>query len=246
MPSPIRETFELLDYTHPDPVWNVAMDEALLERRNAGGGRALLRFWEPAEPMVVIGRSSRIASEVKLDTCQSDGVPVVRRCSGGAAIVSAPGCLMYAVFLPYTKYPSLKLLDQAHRFVMGTIQQAISRLGIATEFRGTCDLVLRNRKFSGNAMRVTRDWLLYHGTMITSMELSLVSKYLGEPDRQPDYREQRAHDEFITQLPLSANRLKNVLIDEWNATVAVSDWAENETEKLVREKYALRSWNHKR
>ena len=47
--------------------------------------------------MVVVGRSSRLDEEVHLDACRAAGVPVLRRPSGGAAIVSGPGCLMYAL-----------------------------------------------------------------------------------------------------------------------------------------------------
>ena len=82
------------------PAENLALDEALLltaeeEKRQ----QEVLRLWEPRQPFVVLGSSSRIAAEVRLDGCRDRGIPVLRRTSGGAAIVAGPGCLMYALVL---------------------------------------------------------------------------------------------------------------------------------------------------
>ena len=76
----------------------------------------------------MIGRSSRIAAEVRRDLCDELRIPVLRRTSGGAAIVAGPGCLMYALVLSYALRPTLRAIDVAHRFVLGTIATALSRL----------------------------------------------------------------------------------------------------------------------
>ena len=75
---------KLLDLTLSSPEENLALDEALLEEAEAGGGSdELLRLWEPLAPMVVVGRSSRVAGEVNVDACREKGVPILRRCGGG-------------------------------------------------------------------------------------------------------------------------------------------------------------------
>ena len=238
--------FELLDFTHPLPVWNVALDESLLLEREQLGGYALLRLWEPATPFVVMGRSSRYNTEVNVPACESDDVPFFRRCSGGASIVTGPGCLMYAVLIPFASRPELRALEVAHQFVMSKIQQAVTRLEFEVSMQGTCDLTFRNQKFSGNAMRVTRDWLLYHGTILCSMNLKWISKYLGSPDRQPDYRKQRTHDEFVTQLPCTTQEVKSALIEVWQADSRIEEFPESRTQELVASRYSLDSWNRKR
>jgi len=74
--------------------------KALLEEAEAAGRPTeTLRFWEAGHPFVVLGRSSRLAAEVHGDACRSLGIPVLRRPSGGAAVVTGPGCLMYALVL---------------------------------------------------------------------------------------------------------------------------------------------------
>jgi lipoate-protein ligase A len=102
----------LLDLTLPTAAENLALDEALLdEAEAAGGSQELLRLWEPQQTLVVVGRGSQLAHEVDLAACRRDGVPVLRRSSGGAAIVSGRGCLMYAVVLSQTLRPELRSID---------------------------------------------------------------------------------------------------------------------------------------
>lgn len=97
------------DHPLPTPAENLAFDEALLEwaEENVPDGE-FLRLWESPTPMVVVGRSSRVAKEVNEAFCRQENIPILRRSSGGAAIVTGPGCLMYAVVLSYTKRPELK------------------------------------------------------------------------------------------------------------------------------------------
>src|ERR1700749_4064597 len=123
---------QFLDLTLPTAVENVALDEALLDAAEASAAEAesgargeVLRLWEPQETMVVVGNSSRLTEEVRFDACAARGVPVLRRASGGAAIVSGPGCLMYAVVLSYELRPELRLIDHAHHFVLDTIAEAL-------------------------------------------------------------------------------------------------------------------------
>ena len=126
------------DITLPTPAQNLAFDELLLESAETGPPeREFLRLWEPAAPMVVVGRSSHVEQEVDLDFCNANDIPVLRRSSGGAAIVTGPGCLMYAVVLSFARRPALKDISKAHSFVL---RQLISTLGplVAAQGRVTC------------------------------------------------------------------------------------------------------------
>ena len=97
---------KLLDLTLPTGEENLALDEALLELSNRNAEYDdVLRIWEPHAPMVVLGRASKAKEEVDLDFCDHAGIPVLRRCSGGATVVSMPGCLMYAVVLSFDRFP---------------------------------------------------------------------------------------------------------------------------------------------
>ena len=234
---------QLLDLTL-SPVLNLALDDALLESAEASDSHPeVLRLWQPATPMVVIGRSSPLTQEVNLDFCHVNDIPVFRRISGGQSVVTGPGCLMYAVLLDYRKRPQLRMLDQAHQFVMAQLGEAINSIGIETVMQGTCDLTYEGRKFSGNALRCRRNWFLYHGTiLLEDFDLSLISKCLGDPKRQPDYRGERSHSEFVTSIPASLSKIKTALIQQWKAIESLDAVPLDAAKNLAAEKYENPTW----
>jgi lipoate-protein ligase A len=177
---------QLLDLTLPSPAENLALDEALLEAAESGQIGDILRIWEPAETFVVIGRSSRYAEEVNVAACQRENVPILRRPSGGAAVVTGPGCLMYSVIQTYAGREHLRSLDELHRGILGTVAQAVRSLTqAAVAHLGTCDLAIGGRKFSGNAVRCKRDHFLYHGTLLYNFDLPRTSGYCEPPRASP-------------------------------------------------------------
>lgn len=237
----------LFDLTLPTPAENLALDEALLEANESGELVGdVLRLWEPPANMAVIGRASKIAEEANLPVCAELGVPVLRRSSGGAAIVAGPGCLMYAITLSLTDREDLRAIDLCHRYVMEKMLAALSPHVNGVTFQGTCDLTWNNRKFSGNSLRVKRDHALYHGTLLYDFPLELIADCLRHPPRTPDYREQRDHTQFVTNLPISRQQLKSALIETWGADQPLVDWPEQRTANLVAERYATGEWNEMR
>lgn len=239
-----------LELTLDDPASNLALDEAMLETAESlavspEDDREVLRIWEPATPCVVLGRSSRFIHEVRVEACRERGIPVLRRASGGATIVTGPGCLMYAVLLSYQRLPELRLLDRAHQYVMELQREAIARLGIDCAIQGICDLTWGGRKFSGNSLRCRRGYLLYHGTLLYDFPLELLAHCLGTPERQPDYRERRSHLEFVTNLPVRREQLISALRIVWGAAESTGEWPEVLTRELARDKYSRLEWTER-
>ena len=233
-----------LDLTLTEAAENLALDEALLdEAESSGQPRETLRLWEPEQPLVVVGRSSRIRSEVHVDLCTEQGVPVLRRSSGGAAIVAGPGCLMYALVLSYRLRPELQAVDRAHRCVLDTIAAALRPLAAEVACRGISDLVVGNLKFSGNSVRCKQNHLLYHGTLLYNFPLEMIERYLAMPERQPDYRKGRGHRAFVANLPLSVQSLRAALVSAWNAREPYGVWPRERMLRLVSERYGQWAWN---
>jgi lipoate-protein ligase A len=113
---------------------------------------------------------------------------------------------MYSVVLPLEGREELRKIDVAHRYVMSRVLRALQRQLPDAEFQGTCDLTWRNRKCSGNSLRVSRGHLLYHGTLLYASDLSLIGRALRVAPRQPEYRCGREHVDFVTNVPVRADR----------------------------------------
>lgn len=202
---------QLIRITRKNPVANLAFDEAMIERaenqsENRESSEELLRLWEMPTPCVILGRSSKWDIEVNHSNCEREEIPIFRRMSGGATVVVGPGCLMYSVLLSYDRRPAMRMLDVAHAEVMRRVrdasQETLNEFDLPGEIdlQGTCDLTICDRKFSGNALRCKRNWMLYHGTILVSMPLDWIGQFLLEPSRQPEYRGKRNHLDFVTTL----------------------------------------------
>lgn len=234
---------DLLELTLDTPAENLALDESLLlAAEEAAGPRETLRLWEPRQNFVVLGSSSRIAEEVRLDVCEARRIEVLRRTSGGAAIVTGPGCLMYSLVLSMETRPELRAVDRAHCFVLNKLAAAIGELVPGVVIRGTSDLAIGDRKFSGNSLRLKRRHLLYHGTLLYKFPLDLITDCLAEPPRQPAYRGARSHNEFIANLPLSRDQLESALSAAFDARDASGGVPIEAARQLALEKYVNGEW----
>lgn len=237
----------LLDLTLPTATENVALDEALLLEADAQDDPAeTLRLWESPEPLVVVGRASRVAEEVQQRACREAGIPILRRTSGGAAIVAGPGCLMYALVLSLERAPHLRAVDQCHRLILGQLVAALEPLAPGIRCQGTSDLALDDRKVSGNSMQLKRRALLYHGTLLYDLSPELPGRTLRMPPRQPEYRRGRTHGDFLRMLPATADALRGQLVSAFAAEQVVEEWPKERVAELVATRYSRDDWNLRR
>ncbi len=233
-----------LQLTLTTPAENLALDEALLDAAEANELKhEVLRIWELPQYCVVLGRSSAVDVEVDLEVCRRDGVPVLRRASGGGTVLAGPGCLMYSLILSSRENPQLQTIDGAHRFVLDRMSRLLTPLASDIEPAGTSDLALRPphatawRKFSGNSLRIKRHHILYHGTLLYDFKLPCIERWLAAPTRIPEYRQDRGHDDFVANLGVEKLQLVESLIAGWKADVTLSDWPKQRTASIVANKY---------
>jgi lipoate-protein ligase A len=214
---------KFLDRTLPTPAENVAEDERLLDAAERGDGGEVLRVWESPTPFVVVGYAQKIETEVNVAACAARGVPVLRRCSGGGTVVQGPGCLSYALVLRMAANAELRNVTAANCFIMERQRAAVEAVvsiqhpASSIQICGDTDLVCGDLKFSGNAQRRRRNFLLFHGTFLLDFDLALVSELLPQPSRAPNYRAARAHADFLTNLKRPASEVKLALKKTWSA-----------------------------
>lgn len=238
----------LLDYSHQDPAWNLAIDEALLVEADAQRLPTVLRLWEFAQPVVVLGRGSKWASEVHADYCQDQQIPILRRCSGGATVMGGPGCLMYSLTIDLRTNPKLRVLDQMHQYVMRAVLDSVLAVVPKEEhsqlsIQGICDLTYQGRKFSGNSVRICRQHVLYHGTILYRVDLDLIARCLAMPPRQPEYRNQRSHERFLVNIPVEPLGLRAALGETFAAEHPLTELPLAQIDDLVRSRYGSQAWN---
>ena len=212
MPSStvLIQVMKFLDLTLPTPAENLACDEVLLDVCEQDGGPGILRFWEARQHFIVLGYSNHSAAEAHLDRARQDNIPILRRCTGGGAVLQGPGCLNYSLILPITAQVS-----ETNASIM---QRHADEL--QAQVRGHSDLTLGDLKFSGNAQRRKHRYLLFHGSFLQQLDIERIERLLPMPSREPDYRQHRAHREFLRNVTLP---YRQALRDCWHATDTFQD-----------------------
>jgi lipoate---protein ligase len=244
-----------IDHTLATPAENLACDEALLDLCEAGGEGELLRFWEPTGHFVVLGYANRASVEADLAACEARKIGVFRRCSGGGTVLQGPGCLNYSVILQILDSGPLQSITAANRFILERHKTALQPLvADPIEIRGQTDLVIVSQgkgendslarlKFSGNAQRRKRRFLIFHGTFLLQFDITLIEAVLRMPSKHPEYRESRSHARFLANLGIPAARLKDALRSAWGADDARQGVPAGEVSRLVATKYGTADWN---
>ena len=175
---------------------NLEIDEA--KARAAGqSGEHVLRFWWGGPPTVVLGASERPEQTAYLDECRRLGVEVLKRISGGGAVLQTRDVLNYSLVMPS---PALSGLKASYGIATDLVCTLLDIFGIQGAQAGTSDVSVGNRKISGNAQ--CRRWksLLLHGTILVDFDYDLADAVLRHPKCEPEYRSGRTHREFLVTL----------------------------------------------
>jgi lipoate-protein ligase A len=238
-----------LEFPSLPPAEILAAEEALLDAAESGTIGETLSFWEARQYFVVLGYGNKLATEVNRTACKQLKIPILRRCSGGGTVLQGPGVLNYSLVLRATERGPFAGISGANRIIMQRNAEALGALlGGTIDVEGHTDLAIGGRKFSGNAQRRKRSHLLFHGAILMNLDMDLLDAVLPMPSLQPEYRAGRSHAEFLTQLRIQREHVKQALRTAWAAEEQTSldallgNWRVS-VEKLVAEKYSRAEWN---
>ena len=235
-----------LELTFADPASNLACDEALLELCEKNQEDGLLRIWEPERYFVVLGYSNKIASAVNVAACAAKGIPIFRRFSGGGTVLQGPGCLNYSLAVTNERLGIPADLTASYRFVLERHVKFCAGQGWeAVGIQGISDLTLNGRKFSGNAQHRKRLCTLFHGTFLLRFDMALIETLLQMPSRQPAYRKERSHENFLCNLSMKPADARGALKQAWDAKDRLEKVPFDRIQALLRERYSRREWNLK-
>ena len=235
-----------LDSCFADPRRNLACDEALGDNFEAADGGEVLRLWEPAGYFVVVGYSNRVTAEVNVAACEKRDIPVLRRFSGGGAVLQGPGCLNYTLVLRNEHAGSFGDIAHSYHRVLDRHRELFAKLtSERVEIQGTSDLAIAGWKFSGNSQHRKQRYTVFHGTFLLNFDLSLIEVCLPLPSRQPAYRQGRAHESFLRNLRIDPARVKQALMETWHADDPYDRVPDERIETLMETRYGRAEWHNK-
>lgn len=212
--------FEHSDLKPRNPYLGLALDEAiclhLAAKKFSAPFRAGFRFWaspyavilgRTCKPEQVLHPNSLFKASLSLNKAEPMKLPLCRRLSGGGTVMHGPGNLNYSIFLSLSAFPKMFSLRRSYEYLLSFVCEALEAQGIACSLAGQSDIALRDStgklsKISGTAQFRRRGVLVLHGTLIVRPELlSKIEEYLSHPPKEPSYRMQRSHSDFLGCLP---------------------------------------------
>jgi len=177
--APAVEPVRVIVDLHPGSgAWNMAVDEALLESAVAGGACAT-RWYCWSQPTLSTGYFQRL--EEALQDKRFAGLPVVRRLTGGGAIIHHHE-LTYSCALP-ARHPLARNVRDLYAAVHGAVIRVLSGFGFEASLRGSTradrrdeflcfgrgddfDVVMNGCKVLGSAQRRRKGAVLQHGSLL--------------------------------------------------------------------------------
>lgn len=162
---------DVLTLNGVDPCVNLATEEYLLRDAKRKGDMLLL--WRNAHT-IVVGRHQLTLQEVNSEYVREQGITVVRRITGGGAVYHDLGNVNFS-FITSAKDAARMTLE---RFTK-PVAEALCSMGLNAETTGRNDITVDGAKVSGNAQHLYKDRILHHGTLLFSVDLSVLGKALN-------------------------------------------------------------------
>ena len=150
----------------------------MLERLISGRRGPTLRFWEWAEPALVLGSHQVLANEVDPEAAAELGFTVARRMSGGGTMIVEPGrSITYSVYAPDSVVAGLSFVDSFARLDAWAVE-CLRGLGVPADYRPVNDIVSPEGKIGGAAQARRRGFVLHHTAIAHAMDTAIVPRLI--------------------------------------------------------------------
>jgi lipoate-protein ligase A len=171
-------------------VQQLHLEEALL--------RADERNWcllnDGTPPAIVMGISGKPEQLINQPLIQQKPIPVIRRFSGGGAVVVDS----YTFFVTWIFNNTSVQIRPFPEHVLKWTEPFYREILPCAQLREN-DYVIGDRKFGGNAQYFRKQRWLHHSTLLWDFDPKRMD-YLLMPPKMPQYRQNRSHSDFLCKL----------------------------------------------
>ena len=180
---------------------NMAFDEVLLDAVSSEESPPVLRFYQWEKPTVSLGYGQNFHTGVNLDFCRAAGLPVVRRITGGRAVIHDQE-LTYSFISPEKNALFPGTIQGNYLIIAEALKDALRHFQIPAELapgkrekksigtrsyrHNACfnspsihELVVNGCKITGSAQVRRQGFFLQHGSIPVEMDLALAVQALS-------------------------------------------------------------------
>ncbi len=233
--------------TSQNPYHNLATEAYLLQHSED----EVFMLWQNANA-IIIGRHQNTLAEINQEYVVQKNITVARRLTGGGAVFHDLGNLNFSFI------QNIQNGDRTINFVkyLQPIVDALQALGIPASFSGRNDLLIHDKKISGNAMVFYGNRVLEHGTLLfSSVQNDIAQALKVDPAKFSDKAVKSVRSrvtnisEHLSQ-PMSVLEFKDYLMDfilkqnNMQHVDQLTDEEERAIRQLEAEKFSTWEWNY--
>jgi lipoate-protein ligase A len=151
------------------------------------------RFFEAQTSVIVMGASGS-TKEIKTPS----SLPILKRRGGGGTVLLGPGVLVLTLGLvDPNRFETLSWGQKINQLWI----DALKKLGISSlSIKGLGDVAYQDRKIIGISLFRKGPIVIYQGSLLVDVDLNQIERHLNHPPSEPDYRQNRSHRDFLTNL----------------------------------------------
>ncbi len=231
----VTAVWRLLEHGPVDGILNMAIDRAVQLGREEGSSPPTLRIYRWARPTVTIGRFQDGAS-VDRALCESLGVDVVRRFTGGRGVLHADEVTYSVIAGIDDGIP--RGVAASYRHLCGALVAAYQELSIQASVTGRdrgvsgaaacylqttrADVAVGERKLSGSAQVWSGDTVLQHGSFVLHRNPELESRVfrLDASHAALLSESSRGLDELLGERPAPA-RVQTAIVNGFSRALGI-------------------------
>ncbi|MFN3742312.1 MAG: biotin/lipoate A/B protein ligase family protein [Anaerolineales bacterium] len=267
----MRDNWRLLITPAAQGAWNMAVDEAILEDAVQGKVPPTVRLYAWTPPCLSLGHSQPW-EDVDLEALEREGWQVVRRPTGGRAILHTDE-LTYSVIGPATNPHLSGTVLESYRHLAEALIQALQLLGvnaqmspllsssgqshppICFEVPSSYEITVGGKKLIGSAQSRRRGGVLQHGSLPLYGDLTRITRALrfaDEAARQEAAERLRARATTLEEAAgkrieweEAAQAFVRAFEDVLNIHLSLAELTPSESqlaEALLRQKHTHPSW----
>lgn len=138
---------------------------------------------EPEDTYISLGYFDRAYELIDLKKCKDLGIGIIRRQTGGGAVLLSPGQIFYQLILPKEVVPFK--VEDAYRKLSQPVIRAYARLGLEVEYKPINDLVVKSsqRKISGQGAGDIGKFFVFVGNILLRFDPDLMAELFNLPNK---------------------------------------------------------------
>lgn len=249
------ERWRLIDLGMAEPIIAQTFYEAVAKAVSQKLSPNTIILVQPSKPYVCIGYHQILENEVDINYCKKNNLQIIRRSQGGGAVYLDSNQVFYQVIAHEDSEVIPKSINTLFQKLLQVTVYVYRELGLNAEYKPINDVMVNNRKISGNGAGKLDNAIILVGNIILDLNYEMMARILKVPDEKFRDKMAKSMREWVTSLKRELgyippiNKIKNLLVKGYEEVLGIklikaepTDIEKQIFEKEIKPKHLSREW----